>query len=62
MELKDKIKTFNQFENNLHEDGYIITDNMFFHGYVEMREEDIQNKNLRSLVRKIKTIMIFYKI
>ncbi len=45
---------FTYFENNLNEDGYIITDNMKFHGYVDMDEEEIENKNLRSLVKKIK--------
>ncbi len=50
---------FNYFENNLENDGYIITDNMNFHGYVDMPEEDIENKNLRSLVTKIKAYRTF---
>lgn len=45
---------FNYFETNVKPSGYVITDNMNFHGYVEMPEEDITNKNLRSLVSKIK--------
>ena len=45
---------FNRFEKNLEMDGYIITDNMSFHGYVEMDIEDIQSKNIRGIVTKIK--------
>jgi len=30
---------FNHFEKNLDVDGYILTDNMSFHGYVEMDED-----------------------
>ena len=33
------IDFFNYFEKNLKTTGYIITDNMGFHGYVEMNEE-----------------------
>jgi hypothetical protein len=50
---------FNRFEKNLEEDGYIITDNMSFHGYVEMNEEDIPSKNIRGIVRKIKDYIYF---
>jgi len=35
------IDFFNHFEKNLQENGYVITDNMGFHGYVEMNEEEI---------------------
>lgn len=48
------IKFFEKFEKNLDPRGYIITDNMMFHGYVEKDEKDIKNRNLRGLVRKIK--------
>lgn len=48
------IKFFNNFKRNLEEDGYIITDNLNFHGYVFKDMEEIKSKNLRALVRKIK--------
>ena len=50
---------FNHFESNLKLDGYIITDNMGFHGYVEMSEEDLPSKNIASIVRKIKDYIYF---
>ena len=48
------INFMEHFENNLAEDGYFITDNINFHGYVDKSEEEIKSKNLRGLVRKIK--------
>ena len=53
------IDFFNHFEKNLKENGYIITDNMGFHGYVEMNEEEIESKNIRGIVRKIKDYIYF---
>ncbi len=53
------IEFFNHFENNLDMDGYIITDNMGFHGYVEMNEDEIPSKNIRGIVRKIKDYIYF---
>ena len=50
---------FNQFEQNLAIDGYIITDNMNFHGYVAMDEEEIESKNIRGIVSKIKDYIYF---
>lgn len=50
---------FEQFESNLATDGYIITDNMYFHGYVEMDEEEIPSKNIQGIVRKIKDYTYF---
>ena len=50
---------FEQFEGNLTADGYIITDNMYFHGYVEMSEEEIPSKNILGIVRKIKDYTYF---
>lgn len=47
------IKLFQKFQNNLKPGGTIITDNMKFHGLVDQKEE-IQSKNLRQLVNKIK--------
>lgn len=48
------INFFEKFEKNLNENGYMITDNLNFHGYVYKAEEEIKSKNLRALVRKIK--------
>ncbi len=48
------IEFFEYFEKNLEEDGIIVTDNIYFHGYVEIPEDEIDSKNLRGLVRKIK--------
>lgn len=48
------IHFFEQFERNLNDRGYIVTDNLDFHGYVFKKEEEIKSKNLRALVRKIK--------
>ena len=48
------IHFFEQFERNLNDNGYIVTDNLNFHGYVFKKEEEIKSKDLRALVRKIK--------
>ena len=45
---------FEKFEKCLTSDGFIITDNMKFHGYVDKDESEIKSRNLRGLVRKIK--------
>ena len=50
---------FNHYERNLDVDGYIITDNMGFHGYVDMDIEDIESKNIRGIVTKIKDYIYF---
>ena len=50
---------FEHFEDNLTTDGYIITDNMYFHGYVSMDEESIPSKNILGIVRKIKDYTYF---
>ena len=47
------IDFFNHFEKYLSKNGVIITDNMGFHGYVEMNEDEIPSKNIRGIVRKI---------
>jgi len=47
------IKFFEKFTNNLKKGGYVITDNIYFHGLVE-NPENIESRNLRQLVRKIK--------
>lgn len=45
---------FNRFSPNLNDGGYIITDNMNFHGLVFKDESEIESRDLRQLVRKIK--------
>lgn len=50
---------FEHFEKNLAINGYIITDNMYFHGYVEMNDEEIPSKNIQGIVRKIKDYTYF---
>ncbi len=50
---------FNHFENNLNSNGYIITDNMSFHGYLKKPEKEIESSNIRSLVKKIKDYIYF---
>lgn len=48
------IKFFEKYERNLNDNGYIITDNMDFHGLVNKTDMEIESRNLRSLVRKIR--------
>lgn len=73
IELKDKydlifidaakgqyINFFNKYKDNLVEDGFIVTDNIDFHGYVENIDE-IKNRNLRQLVTKLKKYIDFLK-
>ena len=50
---------FEKFESNLNNGGIIITDNMNFHGLVLQDEEKIESRNLRQLVRKIKSYKVF---
>ena len=52
-------KFFEIFEKNLNKSGTIITDNMNFHGLVDKDEEEIESKNLRALVRKVKEYKVF---
>lgn len=53
------IKFFEKFETNLKEKGTIITDNIYFHGLVEKDESEIESRNVRGLVRKIKKYLEF---
>ena len=53
------IHFFEQFEKNLNDNGYIITDNLNFHGFVNKKEEEIKSRNLRALVRKIKDYKVY---
>lgn len=53
------IKFFEKYELNLKENGYIITDNMNFHGLVDKVDAEIESRNLRALVRKIRDYRTF---
>lgn len=53
------IKFFERFEYNLNNGGTILTDNMNFHGLVFKSEKEIESRNLRQLVRKIKNYKTF---
>lgn len=55
------IKFFEKFERNLVPSGYIITDNIKFHGLVDKDEEEIKSRNVRGIVRKIKAYIGFLK-
>ena len=55
------IKFFELFERNLNEGGFIITDNMYFHGLVKKSEKEIKSRNVRGIVRKIKDYITFLK-
>lgn len=46
------IKFFEKYEKLLKQGGIIISDNLLFHGLVE--KEEIEGKDLRALIRKIK--------
>lgn len=45
-------KFFNKYEPLLNEGGIIITDNLYFHGFVDQSRET-NNRNTKQLVRKI---------
>ena len=55
------IKFFELFERNLNDGGFIITDNMYFHGLVHKNEKEIKSRNVRGIVRKIKDYITFLK-
>lgn len=55
------IKFFEKFEKNLNPTGIIITDNIKFHGLVDKNEEEIESRNLRALVRKVKEYITYLK-
>lgn len=55
------INFFEHYEKNLSNNGYVITDNINFHGYVKKDESEIKSRNLRGLVRKIKDYINYLK-
>ena len=48
------INFFEKYERNLKDKGFIINDNMNFHGLVDKVDAEIESRNLRALVRKIR--------
>ena len=55
------IKFFEKFTPLLNKKGYVITDNMSFHGLVETDESKIESRNVRQLVRKVKKYKEYLK-
>ena len=55
------IDFFEKFKYNLRENGFIITDNLKFHGYVDMELSKIGSKNIKGLVRKIRKYIDFLR-
>ncbi len=55
------IKFFELFDRNLIAGGYIVTDNIYFHGLVEKNEKEIISHNVRGIVRKLKEYIQFLK-
>ena len=53
------IKFFEKYETNLKDNGFMITDNMNFHGLVDKVDAEIESRNLRALVRKIRDYRTF---
>ena len=53
------INFFEKFDENLDSNGTIITDNMSFHGLVNQDDSQIESRNVRQLVRKIKNYKEF---
>ena len=54
-------QVFEHFEKNLADDGVIITDNINFHGCVKKDLAEIDSKNVRGLVVKIRDYIDFLK-
>ena len=54
------INFFEKFKNNLNDNGFIITDNLKFHGLTK-NIDIIESKNLRALVKKINNYVDFLK-
>lgn len=52
---------FSHFEKNLEVNGSVITDNLNFHGYVKKDLSLIPSKNIRGLVKKIRSYIEFLK-
>lgn len=54
------IKFFEKYTPYLNNDGYVISDNLGFHGLVDHKEH-ITSRNVRQLVRKIESYVTYLK-
>ena len=54
------IKFFEMFHQNLKIGGYVVSDNLSFHGLVES-DQVIESRNVRGIVRKIRSYIEFLK-
>ncbi|MEG0274028.1 MAG: O-methyltransferase [Longicatena sp.] len=54
------IKFFERYEGNVKQHGYILSDNLQFHGFVEHRDRKM-SRNLRQLVGKIERFVDYLK-
>lgn len=52
------IKFFEKYKKNLNKNGFIIVDNMNFHGFVG-KSKEIKSRNLRGLVRKLEAFWAY---
>lgn len=55
------IKFFEKFTRNLSAKGTVITDNMNFHGLVDKDPSEIESRNLRALLRKVRAYHDYLK-
>lgn len=55
------IKFFEQFKDNLSDNGVIICDNLNFHGIIHKDNKDIPSRDLRQLMRKLRNFISFLK-
>ena len=55
------IEFFEKYKECLNPYGYIITDNLSFHGLVDENISNIKSRNVRGLVRKIRRYIDFLK-
>ncbi len=55
------IRWFNMFSKNLSKNGFIICDNLSFHGHVA-NYKNIKSRNLRQLVRKIRDFVEYLNL
>ena len=52
------IKFFEKYSQNLNENGYIVSDNISFHGLVD-GDYDTYSRNVKGLVRKLKNYITY---
>lgn len=55
------IKFFEKFKVYLNNNGVIFSDNLKFHGFVDMKLEDIKSRNVRGIARKLHNYIDFLK-